>query len=144
VADIFSPIRTGSDAAFLMGTVRYLLDTGQIQHDYARDYTNASMIVREELSFDEGVFSGFDPETRVYDKPSWTYERDADGNALRDPSMTHPRSVLQLLKKHVDRYTPEMVEEITGVKREDFLQIAGIVGACAARDRTMTWLYALG
>ncbi|SEN25898.1 formate dehydrogenase (quinone-dependent) catalytic subunit [Paracoccus alcaliphilus] len=144
VADIFSPIRAGSDAAFLMGMVRYLLDTGQIQHDYVRDYTNASMIVREDFNFDEGVFSGFDPETRVYDKSSWTYERDAEGNALRDPSMTHPRSVLQLLKKHVDRYTPEMVEEITGVKREDFLQIAGIVGSCAARDRTMTWLYALG
>lgn len=144
VADIFSPIRAGSDAAFLMGMVRYLLQTDQIQHDYVRSYTNAPLIVRADFSFDEGVFSGFDPQTKAYDKSSWTYERDADGNALSDPTMTHPRSVLQLLKRHVDRYTPEMVEEITGVKQEDFLRIAEIIGSCAARDKTMTWLYALG
>lgn len=144
VADIFSPIRAGSDAAFLLGLVRHLLETDQIQHDYVRAYTNAALIVREDFGFDEGVFSGFDAETKTYDKASWTYERDAEGNALRDPTMTHPRSVLQLLKAHVDRYTPAMVEEITGVKQADFLEIAGIVGTCAARDRTLTWLYALG
>lgn len=144
VADIFSPIRAGSDAAFLMGMVRYLINTDQIQHEYVRSYTNAALIVREDFGFDEGVFSGFDAETMKYDKSSWTYERDADGNALRDPSMTHPRCVLQLLKKHVERYTPEMVEKITGVKQADFLNIAKEIGSCAARDRTMTWLYALG
>lgn len=144
VADIFSPIRAGSDAAFLMGVVRYLLETNQIQHDYVRDYTNASLIIREDFGFDEGVFTGFDAGSNSYDKSSWTYERDADGNALRDPSMTHPRSVLQLLKNHVDRYTPEMVEEITGVKQADFLQIAEIIGTCSARNKTLTWLYALG
>ncbi len=144
VADIFSPIRAGSDTAFLMGVVRYLLATDQIQHDYVRAYTNAALIVREDYSFDDGLFSGFDEKTGGYDKASWTYERDAEGNALRDASMTHPRSVLQLLKKHVDRYTPEVVEDITGVKKADFLRIAEVIGTCAAKDRTLTWLYALG
>lgn len=144
VADVYSPIRAGSDAAFLMGVVRYLLEQDQIQHDYVRAYTNASLIVREDFSFDEGLFSGFDADKHAYDRSSWTYERDADGNALRDETMTHPRSVLQLLKTHVSRYTPEKVEEITGVKQADFLRIAGIIGSCAAKDRTLTWLYALG
>ena len=144
VADIFSPIRAGSDAAFLMGMVRYLLDTNQIQHEYVRDYTNAALIVRDDFSFDEGVFSGFNAETNTYDKSSWTYARDAEGMALRDETMTHPRSVLQLLKQHVDRYTPEMVEEITGVKKADFLKIAEVIGSCSAKNKTLTWLYALG
>lgn len=144
VADIFSPIRAGSDTAFLMGMVRWLLENDKIQHDYVRSYTNASYLVNDGFDFNEGVFSGFDAESKKYDKSTWTYALDDSGNVVRDPSMQHPRSVLQLLKKHVDRYTPEMVEEITGVKQADFLEIAEIVGSCAAKDKTLTWLYALG
>ncbi|GAB7541372.1 formate dehydrogenase-N subunit alpha [Cupriavidus sp. 8B] len=144
VADIFSPIRAGSDAAFLMGMVNWLLQKDKIQHDYVRAYTNASLIVREDFGFDEGLFSGFNPEKHAYDKSSWNYELDKAGNAKRDPSMRHPRCVLSLLKKHVSRYTPEKVEETTGVKKADFLQIAEIVGSCSAKDKTLTWLYALG
>lgn len=144
VADIFSPIRAGSDTAFLMGMVRWLLENDKIQHDYVRSYTNASLIVRDDFAFEEGLFSGFDPKTKVYDKSSWTYARDENGEVMRDMSMTHPRSVLQLLKVHVDRYTPEVVENITGVKQADFLQIAEIIGSCSAKNKTLTWLYALG
>lgn len=144
VADIFSPIRAGSDAAFLMGVVRYLLTTDQIQRDYVRAFTNGPLLVREDFEFEDGLFSGFDEKTGTYDRSSWTYQKDLDGNALTDPTMTHPRSVLQLLKKHVDRYTPEMVEEITGVKTADFLRIAEVIGSCSAKDKTLTWLYALG
>lgn len=144
VADIFSPIRAGSDTAFLMGMVRWLLENDKIQHEYVRSYTNGSLIVREDFDFNEGIFSGFDPKTKVYDKSSWTYEVNENGEAIRDLSMTHPRCVLQLLKKHVDRYTPEMVETITGVKQEAFLEIAEVIGSCAAKNKTLTWLYALG
>ncbi|WP_269149070.1 hypothetical protein [Cupriavidus necator] len=38
--------------------------------------------------------------------------------------MRHPHCVLSLLKQYVSRYTPEKVEEITGVRQADFLQIA--------------------
>jgi formate dehydrogenase major subunit len=31
-----------------------------------------------------------------------------------DPSLTHPRCVFQLLKKHFRRYTPELVERACG------------------------------
>lgn len=144
VADIFSPIRAGSDAAFLMGMVNWLLTHDKIQHDYVRAYTNAPLIVREDYSFDEGLFSGYDAAKKVYDKTSWNYELDADGHALSDPTMTHPRCVLSLLREHVSRYTPEMVERICGVKVADFEKIAAILGECSARDRTATILYALG
>lgn len=69
---------------------------------------------------------------------------DESGNAVRDPTIIHPRCVLNLLKEHVSRYTPEMVETIRGTKKEDFLRIAEILGTCSARDKTATFLYALG
>src|SRR5690606_13513002 len=109
VADMYSPIRAGSDAAFLMGMVNYLLTHDRIQHEYVKAYTNASLIVREDYSFDEGLFSGYDPQQKSYDRASWTYETGPDGYALKDETLQHPRCVLNLLKEHVSRYTPEMV-----------------------------------
>lgn len=46
VADLYAPIRAGSDTAFLLGVIRYLLEKNQVQHDYVRHYTNASLIIR--------------------------------------------------------------------------------------------------
>lgn len=46
------------------------------------------------------------------------------GNTAYDLSLTHPRCVYQLLKKHFSRYTPEMIEKITGAKKEDFVKAA--------------------
>jgi len=39
-------------------------------------------------------------------------------NIAYDLSLQHPRSVFQLLKKQYSRYTPEMVERITGIPRD--------------------------
>ena len=112
VADLYAPIRAGSDSAFLLGAIRYLIEHDRIQHEYVRHYTNASMIVREDYDFDEGLFSGFDPQKRQYDKVSWNYELDANGYARRDDTWNHPRCVWNLLKQHVERYTPELVNRL--------------------------------
>lgn len=144
VADVYAPIRAGSDIAFLMGVIRYLLANDKIQHEYVREYTSAALIVREDFEFDEGLFSGYDEPAKKYDKSSWMYELDAQGNARRDPEMQHPRCVLSLLKKHVERYTPEMVNQICGTSKEDFLEICGLLAGTSARNRTATFLYALG
>lgn len=61
-------------------------------------YTNASLIIREDYGFDDGLFTGYDPEKRQYDKTTWNYEMDENGFARRDPTLTHPRCVLNLLK----------------------------------------------
>ncbi|HBT13756.1 MAG TPA: formate dehydrogenase, partial [Erwinia persicina] len=105
VADFYTPIRSGTDITFLSGVLRYLLEKGKIQHQYVSAYTNASLIVREDFSFDDGLFSGYDPETRSYDKTSWHYELDEQGFARRDPTLAHPRCVYNLLSHHVSRYT---------------------------------------
>src|SRR5579862_5639674 len=44
VADLYAPIRPGTDIAFLSGVIRYLLEQNKIQHDYVRAYTNAGLI----------------------------------------------------------------------------------------------------
>src|SRR5690554_844511 len=144
VADMYSPIRAGSDVAFLMGVINYLLANDKIHHEYVRHYTNASLIIREDFSFDEGLFSGYDEIVKLYDQSSWGYELDENGFAKRDSTLRHPRCVFNLLKQHVSRYTPEMVTTICGTPKEDFLEICRILGETCVSDKTATFLYALG
>ena len=144
VADLYSPIRAGSDITFLMGVVNYLISHDRVQHEYVRAYTNASLIVRSDYSFDDGLFSGYDANTRRYDRSSWAYELDEQGFAKRDVTLSHPRCVYNLLKQHVSRYTPERVSELCGTPKDDFLQICEILASTSAPDKTATFLYALG
>ena len=144
VADLHAPIRSGTDIAFLMGVIRYLLETNQIQHEYVKHYTNASFLVNEGYKFEDGLFSGFDEAKGKYDKSTWNYQFDENGHAKRDMTLQHPRCVINVLKEHVSRYTPEMVEKVTGVKQKTFLQICEEIGKTSAPNKTMTHLYALG
>jgi formate dehydrogenase-N alpha subunit len=45
-------------------------------------------------------------------------------NIAYDLTLQHPRCVYQLLKKHYSRYTPEMVERVTGIPTDQFLKAA--------------------
>lgn len=143
-ADFYAPIRAGSDAAFLMGIVNYLLEHDRVQHEYVKAYTNATLIVGEGYSFSEGLFSGYDKETRTYDKAGWQYERDEQGFARRDETLTHPRCVWNLLKAHASRYTPEMVSRVCGTAKDDFLNVCQHLASTSTPDRTTSILYALG
>ncbi len=67
-----------------------------------------------------------------------------EGEPERDPSLEHPRCVFQVLKRHFERYTPEMVERICGVSREQFLQVCELVTENSGRDRTTAFAYAVG
>ncbi len=62
----------------------------------------------------------------------------------RDETMTHPRCVFQVLKRHYARYTPEMVERICGVPQELFRQVCELVTRNSGRDRTTAFAYAVG
>ncbi|MGF6435507.1 formate dehydrogenase-N subunit alpha [Kosakonia sp. 1610] len=144
VADFYAPIRAGSDTAFLLGIIRYLIEQDQIQHEYVRHYTNAGMIIRDDYAFNDGIFSGYDSEKHQYDKSSWFYQLDAQGHAERDETLSHPRCVWSLLKAHVARYTPEMVSRLCGTRVNDFLHICRVLATTSVPDRTATILYALG
>ena len=144
VADVYAPIRAGTDIAFLNGVIRYLFENDAIQHEYVKAYTNACFIVREDFAFNDGLFSGYDENARQYDKTTWGYEFDEMGYANLDESLQHPNCVLNLLKAHVDRYTADVVCNITGTPKDVFLTICELIASTSTPSRTLTSLYALG
>jgi formate dehydrogenase major subunit len=144
VADVYAPIRVGTDIAFLGGVINYLFTHDKIHLDYAKIHTDASFLLKPDFKYDNGFFSGYDEGKRSYDKSSWGYQRGDDGFIKVDDTLQDPLCVFQQLKKHYSRYTPEMVSKITGTPQDQFLKIAEMIAATSARDKVMTIMYALG
>jgi formate dehydrogenase major subunit len=127
LANMYVATRAGSDIVFLGAIILYLLENNGYFHDYVVHYTNAPMLIREDYQDAEeleGLFSGYDPQTETYaDQSSWDYQRDEHGQPLTDPTLQHPQCVFQIMRRHFARYTPEMVEQVCGVPREQWLQV---------------------
>ncbi len=143
-ADIYAPIRSGSDIAFVDGLMNYIIQNNLYNKDYLVDHTNASFLVDEGFGFDDGLFTGYDQAKRMYRKGTWIYQLDADGNPKKDPTLQDPRCVFQLLKKHLSRYTPEKVSSITGCPSELMVEVAKTYGATGVKDKSGTIMYAMG
>ena len=144
VADFYAPIRPGADIAFLGGVINYLLSNDKIHHEYVKHYTNVPYLVRDDYRFEDGIFSGYDAEKHKYDRDSWDYQIGPDGYVMVDETLQNPRCVYQLMKAHYARYTPEMVENVCGTPKADFLKVAEMMAGTASSDKVMTILYALG
>ena len=174
LADIHVPLRTGTDIAWLGGLINQVLTGGHEFREYVVRYTNAATIVSEEFvdTADlDGLFSGFDPAAGKYDASSWRYAgmeppaaagepskeasaeqaHGAHGGALehgeppeQDETLTHPRCVFQVLKRHFSRYTPELVEQVCGVPRAALLEVARAICANSGRERTTAFVYSVG
>ena len=147
MADLWAPLRAGSDIAFFGGLINYVFEQERVFRDWVVPYTNASVLLREDFRGPDeldGLFSGWDESTEAYDTSSWQYDRDASGETRRDPTLEHPRSIYQQVRKHFARYTPEMVERVCGIPKATFLGIADRYTACSGPDRTATICYAVG
>ena len=147
VADIYAAIRSGSDIVFLGGIVSWLIEHKRYFHDYVKSYTNATYIVREDFADTEdldGLFSGWNAETGTYDTTTWNFERDVQGRIATDETFEHPRCVLNVLRRHFARYTPEMVERACGIPVATFLEIAESLASNSGRERTTAFAYAVG
>jgi formate dehydrogenase major subunit len=174
VADLFAQIRAGTDIAMLGGLIHYAIENNRIAKDYLVNYTNASFIVKDgfKLPEDDGVFSGFDAGKQSYDRSTWNYSGSGPGAAKstnagmqlgqgslstqlppmpekvdHDLTLQNPRCVYQLLSKHYSRYTPEMVERITGIPRDQFLKIADLFTSIRKdgdMKKAATIIYAVG
>ncbi len=242
-ADLFLQIRPGTDIAFLGGLINYAIQNNRIAREYLVNYTNAAFIVKEGFKLPEdGLFSGFDPQTQTYEKSTWNYQEGGNltpagaaigaavaaggaggekgtasaettgeqhkaggpvgaeqqrgaaassqpvapsagqsaqpggpqalggghqaggpvgamgasapkvptmlpANTAYDLSLQHPRCVFQLLKEQYSRYTPEMVERITGIPKDQFLKAADLYTSIR-KDGDMkkvgTIIYAVG
>ena len=68
-------------------------------------------------------------------------------NTAYDLTLQHPRCVFQLLRQQYSRYTPEMVERITGVPKDQFLKVAELFTSIRKdgdMKKVATIIYAVG
>jgi formate dehydrogenase major subunit len=172
IADVYAPIRAGTDVAFFGGLVNYVLEHKLYHEDYVKLHTNAAFLVADGYAFNDGIFSGYDEAKRAYDPKTWDYSRQepitpvpapaapapaapAPGAApapppapvayaKTDPTLQDPRCVFQLMKAHYARYTPEKVSEVTGMPKEKFLQVAEIFCATGVPEKVGSVVYAVG
>jgi formate dehydrogenase major subunit len=143
-ADIYAPIRSGADIAFLGGMIKYILDNNLYFREYVAEYTNASFILSTKYGFRDGLFSGYDPKTKSYNRSYWAFEMDDKGIPRKDRSLQHPRSVFQQLKKHYSRYTLDKVSAITGTPQSLLKKIYRIYAATGKKGKAGTIMYAMG
>ena len=143
-SDFHVPLRSGTDIAFLGGLINYIIENNKYFSDYVTNYTNASFIVSKNFGFTDGLFTGYDPDKRKYDKSTWAFELDDRKVPKRDPNLKDPDCVFQLLKKHYSRYTLDKVSSITGVSKENLLKVYEAYAATGAPEKSGTMLYALG
>ena len=165
VADMFCQIRAGADIAFLGGVINYAIENNRIAKEYLVNFTNAAFVVKSDFQLPadtDGVFSGFDTTKMTYDRSTWNYAAAGGGspapgapgalppmpgNVDYDLTLQNPNCVFQLLKKHYSRYTPEMVERITGIPKEQFVKAADLYTSIR-KDGDMkkagTIIYAVG
>jgi formate dehydrogenase major subunit len=143
MADMWVPLRAGSDTVFLGAMVNHVLTQGLEFRDYVVAYTNASTIIDDAYAGPEdldGLFSGWDAVEKRYSTASWAYDKSAE----RDPTLRHPRSVYQILTRHFARYTPALVEEVCGVPADAFVRIADAFCRASGPERTGAICYAVG
>ncbi len=143
-ADIYAPIRSGGDIAFLGGFIKYILENDLYFKEYIVNYTNASFIVGRKYQFNDGLFSGYDPQTGKYDKSYWAFETDSKGVPKKDKSLKNERCVFNLLKEHFQRYDADTVSQVTGTPKEDLLKVYKAYGATGKPDKSGTIMYAMG
>jgi len=165
MADLWLPLRAGSDIIFLGGLIRHVLENQLFFREYLLHYTNAPLIIAEgfrDTEELEGVFSGWKPEQHSYDSRTWWYEGadQRSGHApgpefpslpvpdlntyQKDDRLEHPRCVFQILKRHFARYTPERVEECCGVSQEAFQRVADTYSQASGPEKTGGICYAVG
>ena len=172
LADHYVAIRAGSDIAFLGGIINYLLSHDLWFRDYVLAYTNAAHLVAADFQDTEdldGLFSGFDPTTGAYATGSWQYAPAAGGAGAQgsggagvqgsgegvpqppapgpyavDPTLQHPRCVLNILRRHFARYTPELVEATCGVPPAQLRLVAETLARNSGPERTTALCYAVG
>src|SRR5438552_8052170 len=124
MADVWAPLRAGSDIILLGGLIHYVLENQKDFREYVVHYTNASLLVSDDFCDTEdlgGIFSGWDPDKKAYDTDSWAYKappskKDAAGHGAsgghgqdrggeeledsvyeRDLTLQNPRCIYQIL-----------------------------------------------
>lgn len=168
IADFYAPLRSGTDIVFLGGLINYVIQNKLYNEEYVKYYTNALTLINPDYKGPadlNGYFSGFNAEKKTYDNATWQYQTEKQKVKVKekDPttgeekevekevsvikqaaSLDDPNCVFAHLKKHYERYTPELVERVCGTPKDKFLEVAKLFGATGVPDKSGTILYAMG
>ena len=172
VSDLFLQIRAGTDIAFLGGLIRYAIENDRIAKDYLLNYTNAAFLVKADFKLpdEDGVFSGFNEKSKTYDRATWNYSgtggkpshpggmQTGQGTLPQplppmptkidvDLTLQNPLCVFQQLRQHYSRYTPEVIERITGIPKDQYLKAADLFTSIRKdgdMKKVATVIYAVG
>ena len=133
VADIYAPVRPGTDIGYLGAIVKYIIDNEVYDEDYLLEHTNAIYKLNPDFSFHDGLFSGY-KQGAPYNKETWTYQLDEKGIPIKADSLNDPDCVLMRMKEHFKEYTFEKA----------FDKTVKLVAETFVHNRPGTILYALG
>jgi formate dehydrogenase major subunit len=145
-ADLHVPLRSGTNIVFFGGLINYAIQKNLYFKDYVVHYTNASFLIDPAFKTPtdlDGLFTGYDPAKKSYDRSSWKYQVDGEGNPKRDLTLRDPNSVFQLLRRHYSRYTLDMVEKVCGIPKAKFEEMAQLYCGTSGPDKTGSITYAL-
>ena len=151
-ADIYAPMRSGCDIAFIGGMINYVLNDmeanpSNYNMEYVTQYTNAALIINSAFEFKDGLFGEIEQKTyngsyTAASKATWKY---ADGKMpSTDPTLKDPNCVFQLLKKHYSRYDTDTVCSITGTPKDSFLEVCQTYAETGQKGKAGTICYAMG
>ena len=172
-ADIYCPIRSGTDIAFFGGLYNYIIENDLWQHDYVLNYTNASYLLDPDYEFDPetGFFSGWDEETGKYSNATWHYQVESEStwdtsangdyawavapgvpeftppvveHPKKDMTLQDPMCVFQQFKKHYSRYDMDTVCSICGMDKETLELVYFTYASTGQPGKAGSILYALG
>ena len=119
VANIWLPLRAGSDIIFLGALIRHVLENELFFREYLLHFTNAPVIIQDDFGDTEdlgGVFSGWNNEKKSYDPASWMYE-----GASRDDQKSHPSGEGGSEGGHAHQGTTVM-PDLSKYKKDETLQ----------------------
>jgi formate dehydrogenase major subunit len=141
-ADLYAPLRSGTDIAFIGAIINYALETGRIQREYVVEHTNASFLVDPEYGCVDGLFG--EVRNGGYSREHWRFQLDGRGRIRTDETLEHPDCVFQQLKKHYARYDFETVSRVTGTPVEKLREVAELFTSSHRPERSATIMYAMG
>jgi len=142
LADLYVPLRSGTDIALINALINYALTRDLVNHDYLVTHTNASFLVSPEFTFNDGLFGEL--TEGKYDKEKWGFQTDDEGLIKKDPTLQDPNCVHQVMKRHFSRYTVERASRSTGAPEEKIVKFAELFCQTARPEKSAVILYAMG
>jgi len=127
--------------------MKYVMDNDLYHREYVVHFTNAATLIKPEFKGPDdldGLFSGYDAAGKTYDRCSWAYQTDGEGNPLRDETLQNPACVFQIMRRQYDRYDLDTVSSVTGCPRERLELVYKTYAESGAPEKTGSILYAMG